>query len=263
MSYYEKYIKYKSKYLKLKEQSGGGNVVIYFFNAEQLYYYGGLSQKDLRGVRNLSQSDPIKRFLTYIKAERLTVAKTVYNSKTIELILTLKERSQFIIPSISMKGYYSSDLLSKEIIKREICPPPPETIGGGFYEKKLKAPLILGDGLGDDGEKIKIIPLHEKVYNNINKIFYSIISINPANLKEYKDFKFDSYIIIEESRFGLGNPKYLGSKFFIEETMTADQVKKIDNKYNKIEKDLKEYLKTQRKQKEPELEYDLYATESK
>jgi hypothetical protein len=261
MSYYEKYIKYKSKYLKLKEQSGGGRIVIYFFNAEQLYFYGGISQKDLRGVQNLFQSDPIKRFLTYIKAERLTVAKTVYNSKTIELILTLKERSQFIIPSISMKGYYSSDLLSKEIIKREICPrlPKTEQLGGGFYEKKLKEPLKLI-------ENNTAIKDKDIVYNNINKIFYSIISINPANLNEYKDFKFDSYIIIEESRFGLGNPKYLGSDFSIPEIMTSNQVKEIDAKYKKIEEDLKAYLTSKNNQKnikEPELEYDLYAAQSK
>ena len=261
MSYYEKYIKYKSKYLKLKEQSGGGKVVIYFFNAEQLYYYGGISQKDLRGVRHLSQSDPIKRFLNYIKAEKLTVAKTVYNSKTIELILTLKERSQFIIPSISMKGYYSSDLLSKEIIKREICPRSPETsiIGGGFYEKKLKVPLKLEDKK-DGEENIKTIPNHKNVYNNINKIFYSIISINPAKLNESKDFKFDSYIIIEESRFGLGNPKYLGSDFSIKETMSDADVKEIDKKYNQIEIDLNEFKKQkEKKEPKPELEYDINA----
>jgi hypothetical protein len=48
--------------------------------------------------------------------------------------------------------------------------------------------------------------------------------------------------------------------------MTSNQVKEIDAKYKKIEEDLKAYLTSKNNQKnikEPELEYDINAQESK
>jgi len=183
--YYQKYLKYKNKYLALKEYEGGGSsdkgIMVYFCNNKYVNdICKGIQQKTLSNskINELLSQDPAYKG-NKDKSELTFITKDVYN-RTVSGAKAVVSGAKGVVSSAREGVNKASTLIKQSITTPNQVLDVLDAVGGG------KQDITLTEG----GKTLKIDTMNSETLKKIIKILFK------------KHYQIDSYIVIHDVNKG-------------------------------------------------------------